>query len=113
MWSRVLLANPGDIQCMEPGYWGEEAGGFQVSSFLLKKSEVKEHSCFPGFQANTQLTTERKLPFLFKSLTTISNKSHGPTSLGKELQFPIILKAKAATRTTYRIQSQYIINISH
>ena len=26
MWSRVLLANPEDIQCMEQGYWGEEAG---------------------------------------------------------------------------------------
>ena len=26
MWSRVLLADPGDIQCMEPGYWGEETG---------------------------------------------------------------------------------------
>lgn len=25
-WSSVLLADPGDIQCMEPEYWGEEAG---------------------------------------------------------------------------------------
>ena len=113
MWSRVLLANPEDIQCMGPGILGRGSRGSQVSSFLLKKSEVKEHSCFPGFQANAQLTTERKLPFPFKSLTTISNKSHGPTSLGKELQFPITLKAKAASRATYKIESQYIINISH
>ena len=74
-----------------------------MSSFLLKKSEAKEHSCFPGFQANAQLTTERKLPFPFKILTAVSNKSHGPTSLGKELQLPISLKAKASSRATYKI----------
>ena len=111
MWSRVLLANPEDIQCMEQGYWERKQG--LPSVFLpSKKSEVEEHSCFPGFQANTQVTTEKKLPFPFKSLNTASNKSHGPTSLRKELQFSITLKAKAATRTTYRIQSQYITNMS-
>ena len=85
-----------------PGYWGEEAG--LLSVFLpSEKSEAKEHSCFPGFQADAQLTTERKLPFPFKILTAVSNKSHGPTSLGKELQLPISLKAKASSRATYKI----------
>ena len=92
---------------------GERKQGLPSVFLPSKKSEVKEHSCFPGFQANTQVTTETKLPFPFKSLNTTCNKSHGPTSLGKELQFSITLKAKAATRTTYRIQSQYITNMSH
>ena len=96
------MADPEDIQCMGRDT-GERKQGSQVSSSLLKKSEAKEHSCFPGFQADAQLTTERKLPFPFKILTTVSNKSHGPTSLGKELQFPISLKAKASSRATYKI----------
>ena len=91
---------------------GERKQGLPSVFLPSKKSEVEEHSCFPGFQANTQVTTEKKLPFPFKSLNTASNKSHGPTSLSKELQFSITLKAKAATRTTYRIRSQYITNMS-